>query len=381
MKARITVLALVIYSLSGFTSVFAANLQVPDFRLISRGFVEDGSFLLSTRADASLLIEGGMKFGGELGLGFSQTGVEETTELPDSYNPDSVAGYIDRTLRFESASVFIRELFGSPLDVTYFTGRIDRFASGRAFEDRFGTSPFATDFRGFRYFADGVLYDGLHRVNGTGLKLGTSSLAEWLYLAGYTYQNLNIDPGVYGSDLRALFNFDRIKLETFVGSSYPQGDYGAYRGGLMLFFDTGAGGEFFTQLGVPYWEPGSSDDFGIEDFYFRFEPRIRFENFSIILSLFWHPEYYLEQRTGERGAVDTNVKFLIGDPEQSPVRAGLDNAALYRPSADEQLRVTVSPFVSVTTAGVVWDFTLQTQVYPFSIESAFEGFLGIETAF
>jgi hypothetical protein len=378
---RSFVLALII-GLITVSTAFGANVQVPDFRMISRGYMEDGSFLLATRADIDVRIEGGYKFGAEVGLSLSQPRFEQSVTLPESYDSDEVAGFINRTLRFDSASVFVRDLFGSPLDLSYFAGSTDIFASGDEFSSRFGTAPFGSSFRGYRYFTEGIIYDGIHQVRGTGLRLSSDSLADWLYLSAYAYQDLHFEePGTFSNDVRALFNFSQIKLEAFAGATYPKGDYGRYRGGLMFYFDTGTVGQFFTQVGVPRWQPGSGEDLGAEDIYFLFEPRVRFSNASIVLSLFFHPRYYLQQQTGESGAIDTNVKFLIGDAQTSPVRGGLDTGAEYRPNADQQLRVTVSPFLSLTTAGVVWDFTIQTQVYPIKLDDLVEGFVGIQTSF
>lgn len=358
----------------------AANVLVPNFRMISRGYLEDGSFLLSTRADINMRLEGGAKFGAEVDFSLSQPNFESTASLPETYDPEGVAAYIDRTMRFQSATLFIQRLFGTPVDFAYFAGTTDTFVSGDDFASRFGTEPFSSSFRGYRYFTEGTIYDGIHRVRGTGIRLSTADLADWLFLSAYAYQDLHVGPGNYSNDLRAMFNFDQIKLEAFAGVTYPQGDYGRYRGGLMFYFDTGTVGQFFTQIGVPRWQPGESE-LGVENIYFLFEPRVRFSNASLVLSLFFHPQYYLQTETGESGAIDTNLKFLLGDPRTSPIRGGIDTGAEYRPNDDQQIRATVSPFLSLTTSGVIWDFTIRTQVFPFELDNLVEGFVGIQTAF
>jgi hypothetical protein len=63
------------------------------------------------------------------------------------------------------------------------------------------------------------------------------------------------------------------------------------------------------------------------------------------------------------------------------VRGGIETGLHYRPEADDQLEVDTSPFVSVTTAGVVWEFLIRATLYPFEYEESFEGYLGIRTAF
>jgi len=366
-----------------FTASFAfsANVVVPTFDLITRGYMSGGSFVLATRADMDLKIEGGYKFGGQLKFGFLQENLEDQTTLPASYDPQAVDNNISRALLFKTASVTMREVMNSTLDLTYFTGEMDALGTGEDFMRYFGTEPFATRYRGYRYFNGGVLYDGIYRVYGTGIELAAPQIASWLYMSGYVYQDQNIRPGVYSADYRLLFNLDRIKAETFVGATVPRADYGEYRAGLMMFFDTGAGGQFYTQIGIPRWTPGPSGTIALEDFYFLFEPRLTFNAFSAILTLFWHPAYYIHDPTSEDGALDMNMQFLLGDPYASPVRGGLDSGLRYRPTSSQQIEVTTSPFISLTSSGVIWDISLDVRVFPFDLQDSFQGFVGIKTEF
>ena len=108
---------------------------------------------------------------------------------------------------------------------------------------------------------------------------------------------------------------------------------------------------------------------------------MRLDLFSVILTLFWRPEYYNQAPTAETGALDTNIRFQLGDYERTVVRGGVETGLHYRPENSEQLEVDASPFISVTTAGVVWDFMVRATVYPYEYENSFEGYLGIRTAF
>ena len=100
-------------------------------------------------------------------------------------------------------------------------------------------------------------WDGIHATNGTGFRLGTSPrLSDNFVSYPYMYQDLDIGPGSWSSDLRALVNFERVKLEVFAGATVTPGySDGLYRSGLMFYATSGDVGEFFAQVGVPHWDP------------------------------------------------------------------------------------------------------------------------------
>ncbi|MFO8065649.1 MAG: hypothetical protein ACQETQ_05195 [Spirochaetota bacterium] len=358
----------------------AADLVVPKFELLTLGYPSDGSLLLATRADIDVRVEGGYKYGGGLGLSIQDPIVEDSrnTEILTAADTERA---LDRYLALEYAEATVKRLFNSPLSLTYFVGTTDTFASGDDFPRLFGTKQFATHYRGPLYAYEGTIYEGLYEVAGTGAKLATEPIGDTLAFSTYTYQDLRFEPGTYSSDARVQLNSDHIKAELFAGATYPQAEAGLYRGGMMAFFDTGTVGEFFTQFGLPRYDPLSDDDITLDDFYFLFEPRVRLNLFSVTLTLFWHPVYHNHVTTGETGTLDSNLRFQFGDYEQTRVRGGLETGLHYRPETDEQLEVDTAPFISVTTAGVVWDFLVRATVYPFEYADSFEGYLGIRTAF
>ena len=188
--------------------------------------------------------------------------------------------------------------------------------------------------------------------------------------------------GRYSTDLRAAFNTPGFKAETFLGASFPAAAYGIYRAGLLLFYNTGQGGEFLTQIGIPRWAPVTDGPLNIDDFSFLFEPRVHIGFMSIVLTLFWHPEYYLQEATNERGATDIVVRFIAGDVQENVVSGGLENGITLRPaSTDEQLRVSVAPFISVNASGVIWDFKTNVKVFPFAMDDLLDAYIGIRTEF
>lgn len=352
----------------------AADLIVPSMELITRGYFDAGRFVLGTRGDLEFEIAGGYKVGGRIALGI------ESDSLADISLPAFV--------QFKAASVTARSLFSNTIDLTYFVGEHDVFADGGTFVKDYGTVPIATDYSGYMYFPTGVRYDGLYTPTGMGLEIATSpELWERFSLSGYIYQDSYLtdvfgQPGYFSADIRALVNLEQFKLEGFFGLSFPGAWAGLYRAGLLLFYNPGPVGEFLMQVGIPRWDP-VLDPFSINLFYFLFEPRLHFNIFSIILTLFWHPEYYNQQATGELGSADINANFRFGDLDKTPLSGGLETTALFRsPAAGlDQFRFLISPYFSAVTGGIVWNIKLNVQVFPVEFPEMFEPFIGVKAEF
>jgi len=381
MRRTLTVLFLV--GLSAAWS-HAANVSIPTFQLLTRGLLDDGLFVLSTQADVEVKVGGGYKFGGELNLSIRSDTLEEPTNPTSVYDQGVVAAALRERLTLSSASAIVRDLFGLPFDLRYFIGEHDRILNGDLFPEHFGTPIIASDFRGLLYFPDGLVYDGVHVVDGTGLALSAARLAPWLFLETAVYQDAYLGAGYYSSDLRAAFNFQRFKAETFVGASFPQAEFGIYRAGALLYYATGEGGEFLTQIGVPRWAPVTDGALTMNDFFFLFEPRVHIGLVSLVLTLFWHPEYYVQAPTNESFATDIVVRVIAGDLTENAVSGGLESAVRLRPSEvgdQQQLRVGAAPFLSINSSGVLWDFKADFNLFPFDLTDLVTGYVGIRTQF
>jgi hypothetical protein len=159
----------------------AANLLVPSFELITYGYLDDGTFNLRTRGDIDFKIEGGYKFGGTIVLGFQNDNLENI--FLDTGNE------AEDTLTFKAATILVRELFSLPINLSYFTGQSDVFCNGDTFVERFGADTFASKYRGYVYFPNTTVYDGIHSVLGTGFMIDTGSLWEKAFLSLYLYQD------------------------------------------------------------------------------------------------------------------------------------------------------------------------------------------------
>ena len=348
--------------------LFGADLLVPEMEMITRGYIEEGRFLLGSRGTFDIQIGSSYPLGARLVFSLESDNLEDI--------------YVDAPVLFKSASISAREIFSIPLNFTLFTGVYDPLCDGDIFPDRFGSKPVETVYKGYMYFPDGVRYDGIHQIAGTGIGIGTGkSLSDIFSLTAYVYQDGFLEPGDYSFDIRAALNGEAIKLESFVGMSFPVGTAGYYRMGLLFFYDTGVIGEFLTQIGVPRWDP-FSDIFSIDLFYFLFEPRVRFENFSLILTMFWHPKYYHQNETGELGDMDLNTNIQLGDSLESQFYGGLEAGLTFRTATPEDpFKTVLSPYITVNTPGVEWKFKIRSTVFPLSPDTLFEAFIGVRAEF
>lgn len=353
---------------------FSANITVPYLELITRGQMNNGLYELSTRGEMDLLVEGGYKFGGRVTLNYKSTSLEDYTK--------------SSSLAFKGASIIIRKLFSIPLNFSYFVGENDTFCSGSDFSTIFGSIPITTQYSGYIYFPEGIIYNGIYTVSGTGLKFSLVPSGNFLYSL-YLYQDSNITRSVngtesvwlghYSADFRTMVNFKNLKIEAFAGATFPVSTFGYYRGGL-LFYSANEGVEFLTQIGIPRWDP-AKDLFGIKLFYLLFEPRVHMGLFSIIPTFFWHPGYYLQKETNELGSFDVNINFLLGDPQKTPVSGGFESNLSFSTTGTQQFRVKASPYISLITQGVVWKLKVNAQIWPFSINNLIETFIGIRAEF
>lgn len=375
------VLGLLCLAFAASMPVYGATINVPSLELMTRGYVQNGLFGFTSRGELDLRIEGGYKFGGRVALSYASADLE---------------GQIaDTGVVFKSAGIEIRGLAQLPLNVSFFVGEDDVFCSGDAFPELFGTEVITTRYRGFFYFPDTIIFDGIHHVRGTGFAVDFPTGHPTFLASAYVYQDLNITrdlaglevffPGHYSADFHAVLNFPRIKLEAFAGGTFPTPGaavYGYYRGGL-LFYAGESNVEFLAQLGIPRIAPGV-DSFSINLFYLLFEPRVHLGLLHIIPTFFWHPQYYLQQPTSELGSFDVNLNFLFKPPEPSQLSGGIEANLVFRSAssaAGQQLAVKASPYLSFVTPGVLWDVKVNANLFPFSLATLVDVFLGIRAEF
>ena len=349
------------------SAVFSADIFIPKLEMYTRMYSNSGTFTMGTNGSLEMNVVGGYKFGGNLKVGLENSVIDDINNLP--------------SIKFFGAEVLINDLFDLPINISYFTGKTDDICNGDIFHTYFGTGIVAPMLSGYMAFKEGIIYDGLYSLAGTGFSVASTFGTDWNYSKLYVYQDANLGSGKYSADIRSAFNIGDFKLETFIGGSFPVSTLGIYRAGLLLFFEAGEVGAFFAQIGVPRWDP-ANDTFDISMFYFLFEPRLQFGLFGINLSFFWHPKYYNNQLTNEGGFIDLLLDFEIGDFEVAPVTGGLATKLEYNAGQSTNQFVTVtSPYVNFVTSGVIWNIKADVKLLPFDLATMFEGYIGIKAEF
>jgi len=388
---------------------FSAELTVPSLEMASTGTVQNGTFSLSSVAQADIALTGGYKYGGLLRLAFSSRDLEKAlgygrTSLDlASADPVPATDYnalVDRfnnlaALQFKLAQVSARKPFELPVELSYFIGFSDSFCSGDDFPQLFGSVPVSSEFKGFAYFPQGIggnpsyQYNGIHQAIGTGFHLSLLAWQNFIPMV-YLYQDsafINESTGIpesgrYSGDVRFLVNGQYVKFEAFAGATYPYGTYGMYRGGMLAYFTTGTGADFLAQVGIPGWESGT--DIKVDNLYFLFEPRLAIGIFALPITLFYHPVRYLQLlNPEERGATDINAKLLIGDILKYRLQGGLESTVNLRSGASANtLDLRIAPFLSIVTEGIRWDFKIRIDPFKYTkpLEMA-DTFIGVRTAY
>ncbi len=369
---------------SGSTgTVFSADLSIPTMELITRADFSGSVPEITSRGKVVIDLTGGYKFGGNLSLGFDSSDLSySSADISDYDNSSSdLANYLSNQtyLTFQAAEITLRDVLAGGTAITYFIGKTNVLCSGDDFPRIFGSYPIATRYRGYLYFPSNE-FDGIHRINGTGMKIATTWGSDNNLTSFYLYKDGYLPDTYFSSDIRTMFNFNSLKIESFAGSTFPYGSAGLFRGGFLLHYRSGDIGEFLAQIGVPQWDPSAS--FEIDNLFFLFEPRINFNMFSIILTLFWHPGYYLQQQTVDTGTSNVHLNFMFGDLSKSPLAGGIESSVTFDSnSADSQFNIVATPYVSAITAGVIWNFMVNINLFPFTLNDMFEGIIGIKAEF
>jgi hypothetical protein len=388
--------------------LFGAEITVPRLEFASRGASKDGDFIVSTSAEADIAVSGGYKYGMTLGLGFEAQNLEKAfsygrieplpaggTPDADDYNnlADRLSNQAVLSVRLLEATA--REVFGKPLDLSFFAGHYHALGSGDEFVSRFGTVPVGSSYRGFFYFPEGIGNDpsrryngGIHSIFGTGVA-ASLSLSDNVVSGLYAYQDLSyrhLSPdettgGRFSGDFRILVNGEKIKFEFFSGGSYLGDGKPAFHGGLLALFSSGVGFDFLFQGGIPFWR--YDEGVSIDNCYFLMEPRLRIGKAGLHITFFYHPVYYQNiEEIDERGRADVNTKLFFGDINESLFEWGLESTMRFQIKNGEDLSIWLSPFVGVVTSGLRWDFKVRVNPLYFTKGGDMvEAFIGIRTAY
>jgi len=391
----------------------AAEFSLPRMEMATRGWVDDGDFVLSSIISADLALTGGYKYAFILGFSLEAPNIGKAFadrnigfEIPPSdpvlgedYNElvDQINDRLNNQayLGFRIAKATIRDVFGLPLEMSYFIGAGDDFCSGDEYSSRFGLLPFGTEYKGFFYFPEGIgghpgrRYNGIHSIRGTGFSL---SLSKWekIIPSFYLYQDFPNSSDIisfktafggnlYSADLRVLFYHDWLRLEAFGGLSLNTNLDVSIRGGLMTHF-SGHGVEFFAQIGIPGWTAG--EKFSIDNMYFLIEPRLHQGIFHMYLTFFYHPVEYIHVITpDEKGKANINIKFLFGNLD-SGLSGGIETGGELKFDGSKNFKFDISPTATLISGGLRWDakFRIKPLEYD-NPKEMFDIFIGVRTAF
>lgn len=387
-KTRTKRFILVLTAILIAAPLFSANITIPSLEVYSRAGNDGSGFALDSYGNMELQLDGGYKFGGAMKFGFASSSLE-TAAFNDA-------------LAFKSVSVTLRELFGIPLDFTYFIGQGDTFCTGELFTPYFGTPPLGSRYTSFLHFPDPLeqdynFYQGIYTVYGTGGKFELAPPEKnwllWLYIyqdSSPAFLDTAVTPVIFSSrqgslDIRTAFNFENVRLEAFLGATLPTSDssIGYLRSGLFLH----AGMEkveFLAEIGMPRWRP-LNDAFGPDLFYLLVEERLHLGTISIVQTFFLRPGYY-QQEANAIGteAVDVNLDFQFHGKEESLVSGGVEGNFVYQTTPTTGITVKAIPYIELSMPGVVYKAQVNTKLWPFDLSDlsdTFEVFLSIQAAF
>jgi hypothetical protein len=413
MTVVLKALCFVLLILSAGMPLAAAEISVPRLEFASHGSVEDGEFVLASNLATDIALSGGYKYGVLLGLSLEAGNLGkalayrnfrlEPIPVGDTVTGAEYNGLVDRmnnqaVLSFRVVEATIRNIFQLPLDVSYFIGIADTICSGSEFTEYFGAAPINSSFQGFFYFPQGIggnilrQYDGIHGVRGTGVSLNWN-VSESLISRLYLYQDFSFlsdviggtgvsDSAHYSGDLRFLINRERVKLEGFAGITTTRSLQNSLRTGIMAWFSSGMGADFFLQCGIPDWEINTG--MSIDNLYFLIEPRLKFKLLSLYVTFFYHPFEYLHIKTPEeRGKADINVKLFMGDITSSRFEGGIETTMGLNIKGLQDFAIYTGPFINLVSDGLRWDVKLRVNPLELSanIERAFDFFIGVRTAY
>lgn len=361
-------------------TVPAVDLSFDSLSLITEGSINDDDlFVLASRAELGIRLDGSDKLAVWIKMRFQSDHLESyfaTVEQPipsDPPDPDLDMAILanDRVLFIDTAAVRFAGIAGTGLELTVFTGILDAFCAGNDFPLIFSSNSVHSVFESYMFYSGQGMsvhnrsYRGIHSSMGTGVRLGWETLNFAPYL--YFYQDARQEPGIWSLDARFLFNSENVKLESFVGMSFPRSEYGTYRGGLLFYYDTGTIGEFFAQLGIPYWDP--VENLTAESIYFLFEPRINFDPGFLAIAVFFHPAWYLFEKDDQSsGAIDTLLNLGFGNLEIDGISGGIETAFKYRPvnkPGDKLVTITAMPYLFKTIENVQLEIRMGLELLPF----------------
>jgi hypothetical protein len=389
-------------------TIFGADIFVSNLDIAARGFMENGELVVSSRANMDISLNGGYKFNVFLGwtldaadlgraLAFRNFALDP---LPSSASQVTVGDYNALLDRFNNQAVLslnlikatARDLFGIPLELSFFMGKGDVFGNGDMFFSRWGKAVTGTDFTGYYFFPEGIgknpsrHYNGVYAAEGTGVSVAYTGL-DFMMPAVYAYEEFSpqIDTlsqpsaAKFSGDARFLFNFGKVSADIFGGVTFEKDEELVVRAGFLLFFSAG-NNEFFIQAGMPGYNLGKP--ISVDYLYALAEQRLFYGVFSEHFTVFYHPAIYQNVTVdSEKDRLDLNLKLALGEKSAIPVMGGSDFTAEFKIGDLDSSHFRVSPFINFRTSGFEWTLRARYDVLETDWEKALDFFVGMRASF
>jgi hypothetical protein len=323
-------------------AALAANVFVPSYDVASWA---DLDAYIQTRAKFRLSFDGGYKYQAKVAFQYYNVDVDA--------NPN-------QAVVFDGAQASLRDIF-SFLDLTYFTGYY-----GLLGETKHYKGPLYHGGTGFEY-------EAYYVTAGTGMGL-TGNITEGIATDLFVYQQTGAG---YINSLDLNFRFARGPL-TF--GLYTGVSDQVYRAGTQFTF---IGDEIELYLTLGSLTISKEYSFNFDDFFFLAEEWFKLGKFDLVLSVFTRPlvHYNYVQRayvpTNERSDIDFNFDFFF-TPEKGAFSPG--GEFNIRTNAADDLGVSLSPYVSVYSSGIVWKIKAEFNVISQS-RDLFTGYVSLQSSF
>jgi hypothetical protein len=328
----------------------AANVFVPAFAITSW---VDLDAEIQTRAKFQLAFDGGYKYQAKVAFQYYNLDVESLDPLDPAASPY-------QALVFDGVQASLRGIF-SFLDLTYWTGF-------------YGLLGETKHYRGPLYHSwDGFDYEAYYVVTGTGLIL-TGNFAESVATDLYVYQRTGTD---YINSLDLTFRFAKgpVTFGLYSGASDQ-----VFRAGVHFIY-IGNEIEFYLTAGNLTVSKQYSFDF--DNFFFLAEEWFKMGKLDLVLSVFARPlvHYnYLSRKyedTGEQNDIDFNFDLFFTSEKGTFSPGGEFNI---RTNSVDDLAISLSPYVSVYSAGLVWKFKLEFNLLSQS-RDPFTAYIDLQSSF
>ncbi|OHD14057.1 MAG: hypothetical protein A2086_12015 [Spirochaetes bacterium GWD1_27_9] len=364
---------------------FAASINVDELSIIADSyFITDKNtkFQMNTYFKFVTSFDGGYKFAAKVAFE-TNTKLLQQNFVTNQFNIGNIY------LFFNKAEVTIKNLANSHLSFSFWTGTYKYLGDGNKY-------------RGFLYYPDtpNVDYQGFYRLRGTGLTTQIKFWEDRFRAEFHIYNNSNfisLDPTAYNFfsiDSEVGLYFKNVNFEIFGGYTKDlvipiedsTNDMINGRGKVGTSFWVGNEYiDFFTCFGISNLDVNSTN-INFNSFYLLGELHFKLFVTDNTISFMTRPTLYNELNKIKRGDsydFDLNYKLNI-TVKDFPLSGGLLFNLKYSLASSTNWSLALSPFLSITTFGVVWNLNIHYDFAAIQREKYLDGLrivLGVSSQF